>query len=307
MALFDIYSKRQKKAQGAAPDVFVYDKFPQSLRTQIVHIWMDAFGQVGAFGNKPERLFKQINDILCREYGVFQLTDDRMDTPWEAVSAFLLSAREPEKVLDVIELSFRFIEAFTTDYQYRSYASPKISPEEAIAELNARFLEHGVGYQYESRHIVRKDSEILHSEAVKPALVFLSGPMYKGANEEFLNAHKHYRGGQYKECLNECLKALESVLKAICDKRKWKYDTGATANALLDVCFRNTLVPVYLQSHFNSLRNTLESGVPTLRNKTSGHGQGSQPVSIPPYYAGYALHLTASAILLLVQAERDLP
>lgn len=68
------------------------------------------------------------------------------------------------------------------------------------------------------------DSEFSHSEVVKPTMSFLADPIYKGANEEFLKAHEHYREGRYKECLNECLKAFESCLKTICQKRSWEYD-----------------------------------------------------------------------------------
>ena len=47
--------------------------------------------------------------------------------------------------------------------------------------------------------------------------------MYAGANDEFLRAHEHYRHKRHKECLNECLKAFESMMKAICKKRRWPY------------------------------------------------------------------------------------
>ena len=44
MAVFDLFSKRQRKARGEVPDVYVYDKLPQELRVQVVHIIQDAFG-----------------------------------------------------------------------------------------------------------------------------------------------------------------------------------------------------------------------------------------------------------------------
>ncbi|MGD0954125.1 MAG: hypothetical protein ABR985_17335 [Methanotrichaceae archaeon] len=99
--------------------------------------------------------------------------------------------------------------------KYR-YENRRLSPDEAIAELNHRFREHGVGYQYESGMMMRVDSQIIHEEIVRPALSMLSDPMYEGANAEFLSAHEHYRTKKYKECLNDCLKAFESTIKAIC-------------------------------------------------------------------------------------------
>jgi hypothetical protein len=73
------------------------------------------------------------------------------------------------------------------------------------------------------------------------------------------------------------------------------------------VHIKNVLIPHFLESHFTALRSSLESGVPTVRNKMSGHGQGVQPNAVPAHMAGYLLHLTATSILLMVEAEKQLP
>src|SRR5690606_17319237 len=129
--------------------------------------------------------------------------------------------------------------------------------------------------------IIKISSQLIHSEVVQPALAFLQGENLQGANEEFLSAHKHYREGKYKECLNDCLKAFESTMKAICKAKKWTYDPNDTAKTLLGILYTNRLVPDYLQSHFTGLRSTLEAGVPTIRNKLGGHGQGPDKVEVP--------------------------
>ena len=219
---------------------------------------------------------------------------------------FLLSTDDIEKVIDVIELSFRFIDQ-NVRHNRHGYFRPSVSPDDAINELNYRFREHGVGYQYESGKIIKMDSQFIHSEAIKPVLTMLSDPTYKGANEEFLKAHEHYRKGRYKECLNECLKAFESCLKTICKKRNWQYDDKrSTVKDLIQIVFDNELIPTFMQSHFSALKSTLESGLPTARNRQSGHGQGPTQVIVPEYIAGYALHLTASNILLLAKADEEL-
>ena len=182
----------------------------------------------------------------------------------------------------------------------------KLSPDDAIAELNGRFQEHGVGYQFESGKIIHVDSKFVHAEIVKPVLqVLRDNKMYKGANEEFLSAHEHYRHRRYKECLNDCLKSFESVMKSMCDKHEWSYSKTDTAKRLIDVCFTNNLIPAFMQSQITSLRALLESGVPTVRNKLSGHGQGTAPTMVTQAFASYALHLTATNILFLTQQEED--
>lgn len=306
MAVFDLFSKRQKRARGEVPEVFTYDEIPEQFRVQIIHIIQDAIGKDYRYERYyAKNAYKLINDILCREYGLFELSK-YSNSVQESIFNFFLACEENDQVLDVIELSFKIINTYVNDSGYQYDTDTKIKPEEALEELNQRFKEHGIGYQFESNELIRTDSKYLHSEVVKPVLLVLQGKIYKGANEEFLKAHEHYRHGRNKECLNDCLKAFESTMKAICDKHKWKYNNNDTAKKLLDICFKNNLIPSYMQTQFSSLRALLESGTPTVRNKLGGHGQGSSKTKVDNYVASYALHLTASNLLFLTECEKKI-
>ena len=205
--------------------------------------------------------------------------------------------------MSLIEIAFRFIDVtlrWENGYKEHIY-------NDAINELNQRFREHAVGYQYQSGYLVRVDSQYLHSETVEPALSVLYDAGFSGASDEFMEAHRHYRQGNNKDAIVNALKAFESTMKTICDKRKWQYDKKrATAGPLIDVILANNLIPPDMQSHFTGLRTALESGVPTVRNRMGGHGQGSVPVVVPAYIVSYVLHLTASNIVLLVSAYNEL-
>lgn len=307
MPTLNLFSKRQKQKRGEVPDIYQYTDLPKEFKVQVVHILRDALGESHGSLSKMEEVFKVIHDVLCREYGIFYLSDEARHGDFQtAVFNFFLKCEDVEKVLDVIEISFRLVKNVASDYEYKIYAEVKIEPDEAISELNERFHEHGIGYQHESGEIMRIDSKYVHAETIKPTLDVLSDKIYSGANEEFLKAHEHYRHKRYKECLNECLKAFESTMKVICEKRKWKYNNNDSAKALLDICFQKGLIPEFLLSQFSSLRASLESGVPTVRNKLSGHGQGSDPIEVPQYMARYLLNLTATSIILLTDAEKEL-
>jgi hypothetical protein len=154
--------------------------------------------------------------------------------------------------------------------------------------------------------MIRVDSQLIHAKVVRPTLTLLAAKEYAGANVEFLKAFEHYRKGDTKECLNECLKAFESTMKIICEKRKWPYKQTDTASTLIDTCFKNGLVPQEMQSHIGAVRAALESGIPTIRNRRSAHGQGVQVIEVPPHYASYMLHLTATTIKFLVESEKAL-
>lgn len=306
MAIHDLFSKRQKRLRGEVPDVYQYDDVPPELRVQIVQIMREAIGDDRDFSSYATVTMSDIHTILCKEYGRFHLHDEGLSQKSDVIS-FFIHCTDFEKALDVIELWFKSIALIEIDAEKRTTVDcPKCAPEEAIADLNTRFKEHGVGYQFESNQIIRVDSQFLHTETVKPALSLMaSEERFRGANEEFLKAHEHYRAGRHKECLADALKAFESMMKAICDKQGWKYDPKkGTAKNLIDTCYDNKLIPDYMQAQFGSLRGLLESGVPTIRNHLAGHGQGTETVEVDESVASYALHLTASNILFLAKLEK---
>lgn len=315
MAIFSLFSKRQKALRGDVPDVYTYDDLPNALKVQIVHIWSDALGSDENYydkygcGDNVQSAYKFIVDTLCREYGMFQLPTaekHRGRMYLNELANYLLQVDDVEKQLDIVELSFRYIDKITRKYDYLRKQNASESVDKAIEELNYRFKEHGIGFQFIEGEIVRVDSELLHSETVKPALRLLNENNYKGAQQEFLSAYEHYRHGKNKEALNDCLKSFESTMKGICDKRKWSYQPNATSKALIQVCFDNDLVPSFWQQQLSSLRSMLESSIPTGRNKLSGHGQGTSPTTVPDYLVAYMLHMTASTLVFLTTAEKNL-
>ena len=282
-------------------EVYVYNDFPNSLRYQIIYIWRDTY-KLCAY-EETEKNYKHVVEILCREYGVPELLKRKhIGRVYSAeFENFILNEIAIENIIDAVEVSFRYLENLKN---LRKFYLPLFN--RATEELNHRFRGHGIGYQYTDGKVIRVDSEFIHAEIVKPALILLDQPHYAGAQEEFLKAHEHYRKGNAKEALSECLKALESVMKAICDKRGWQFSSNATASPLIQACFDNGLIEPFWKSHYSSLRSLLESGVPTGRSKLSGHGQGTTPTTVPDHLVAYMLHMTASAIVFLAEADENL-
>ena len=309
MAIFNLFHKRQLQLRGEQPDVYIYDELPNELRVQVAHIWMDVLGSATIHDSSQEvyKLYESMVKIMRKELGVFQLPNtsrhDNVISEW--INGFL-AQEDVEIALSMVELAGRGIEHHASRHGYRYLNNSERIAASAIEELNGRFQERGVGYQFADGEIIRVDSHLIHAEVVKPALSLLRGVEFAGAQAEFLKAHERYRHGDTKAALSECLNAFESVIKGICNKRGWSYDTKASSKTLIGILFEKHLIPDYWQSHFSGLRTTLESGVPTARNKDSGHGQGSEIKTVPSHLAGYVLHQTASAIVFLVEAERAL-
>jgi len=313
MAIFDLYSKRKKRQESQGQvDVYQYDLIPERLRIQIAKIMEDAMGR---WRPPSDNLYRRtspssefwvfVHDTIAKELGVWSLGDG-ISSPEQRCIQHLTSAGTDE-VLDIIELSFRVIDHAIRRLgpDARENASIKQDPDEAIEELNQRFREHGVGYQYLEGEIVRIDSQFLHTEAVKPALELLNGAGFTGPADEFLRAFDHHRKGEKKEAIADALSAFESTMKAICGARGWKYAAKDTAQPLINNLFQHGLIPAELQSHFSGFRAAMEAGLPTLANPIR-HGQGSTPVSVPEHFVAYALHLTASNIVFLVECHKKL-
>ncbi|EDQ8560926.1 hypothetical protein GQP39_000111 [Salmonella enterica subsp. enterica] len=320
MAITELYSKRQKKIRGEEIDVYSYDHMPQTLRTQIIFIIEQALESLVQGKNQSamainlipdERtvIYSRVTNILRREYGTFNLSNylnDRFDEDVTPLLPehydFFVRTDNIEDCLDVIELFFKEINGMRRDI----LAVYPNNSDDAISELNQRFNEHGVGYQFVENQIIRVDSQYIHSEVVKPILQILGrNSNYSGSNDEFLSAHEHYRHQRYKACLNDCLKSFESLMKGIHKKHSWPLTGNETAQKLINSCLSNNLVPKYLQYQFTSIRTLLESGIPTIRNKDSGHGQGAEITEVPEYLASYTLHLTATNLLFLAKCEEN--
>jgi hypothetical protein len=258
----------------------------------------------------------ELESTLLKEYGELSVARTHETKHHEELVEHYLSCKD-DHFLDLLEL------IFNVDYLVAADAVAAINDilrDAAVGYELSPFVVHetqsksdpdswGAGavthhYEYELPQVLVKSSDLLHTDAVVPALQLLSEARYKGANEEFLKAHEHHRFGRYPECLNECLKAFESTMKIICDKKRWKYQQTDTAAKLIKACLEKGLVPTFSDQQLTSLRTLLESGVPTVRNKRSGHGQGVESNDVPAHLARYALHLTAASILLLAECAR---
>jgi hypothetical protein len=311
MSIHDLYSKRKKRIEyGNQPEIYQYEALPIAFRRQVIHIWDSAIIPYAKVVDNT--WWQDIHKILTRELGLFSLSSNKHNGLYIDCAEFLLDKKTPiDNLLDLIEITFdcidRCVRSIVTDVDinpdtFNDDGFDFQHPDDAIEELNHRFREHSIGYQYSNGQIIRVDSDFIHSEVVIPALKLLSNQCFAGAEQEFLSAHRYYRQQDYKPAIVDALKSFESTMKIICDGLNWNYSKNDTAAKLIGIIFEKKLIPDYLQNHMTGLRSILEGGIPTVRNKTSGHGQGSQPTAVPEYLAAYVLHVTASNIVFLMEA-----
>lgn len=309
MAVFDLYSKRQKRLRGEVIDVYVYDTFPAPLRMQLSYMIKDLLGDKSQLREfpMPSDAYEQIVKILRKEYGIEKLHSDTIsgyyDSEFNDLHNFLISEPDVERCLDAVELCYAVGDSLARKQIYLSQRDASSHVDDCIQELNTRFKEAGRGYELIDRKIIRIDSQLLHSEVVKPAIGFLNAEGFEGARDEFFGAYEHYRHGNHEEALVDALKAFESTMKVILTANGKNYGAGDTASKLILGCRDAGLMPAFNEFQMSSLVNVLTSGIPTLRNKNGGHGQGEAVRTVEPEIVAYGLHLTASAIVMLAGLE----
>lgn len=299
--IFETFSKRRKKDLGIVSDMYVYDTIPVKLRNQIMHIWEDAIAL-------DDEVWEYIHNTMIKELGLVKLIDNYYNNEKNACISFLLNHDNIEEVIDIIELSFMILDVYIRNNDpFGNRYGRKKSVDDAIDELNHRFKENSFGYEYINKQIVRIDSELIHNKIVKPSIKILHEYEFEGANDEFMEAHRLYRQRDYKGAIHNAQKSFESVMKTICERKGYEYSKEKdTANSLIKILLEKDFIPKSLSNHFDGLKNcingiktSLEAGLPTLRNRNAGHGQGESIVCVPEYLAVYAINLVATNIVLL--------
>lgn len=292
MVLPDTFSRRKRQASPTS-DPLNYDELPARVRQQALHILDEAIASQSR--QSEDSTYKILTDFFRLELGVPSLNNQHYKE--EEFKYWFLHTSNLDEALDAIEMICRIILFLGRE----SYREDKF--EKFILQINARLLEKSIGYQFESRRLIKIDSNFHHKHLVVPALRLLGSPIYEAAEHEFLDAFTAFREGDYESTLIEACKSLESTIKVIGSRRHWKLDENWSLNKLIQAVFENNLIPIYLQTEFSGLRTMLESGIGTVRNKSGGHGAGEKRRDVPKHLAAFQLHQTAAAILLLVESD----
>lgn len=292
--IFKVFSKRERSITNRSPKPLT-----KEFRNRVVMLLRDQTH--GSF----DRVLTELHTPVAYLIGAPKLIDDTcISTPADDLLGFLHSCND-ENFLDVIELIFR---SNITGISWPN--NPLIPAINQFFQLD-NLPYHLTGYTcvkhegmfYGSRsagirlteypRIISKDHEILHTEAITPALHLLTDTAFKLANAEFLKALEDHRKGDFSDCLTKCGSAFESTMKIICERHAIPFKQTDTASTLLKA--------IIDKSNLDSFWEQPMMLIATLRNRlSSSHGAGSQAKVVPRHIATYAINATASAIVLLV-------
>lgn len=293
--MFELYSRRLKNQTGG-PEIYSYDQFPFQFRVQLFYIVSDVFDRLERTYSRES--WKYLHDSFARELGVRQLSRfyETYGQEKRGIEGFITEAPEVE-VLDFIDFTFAIIENLMKKPDLIIKKDLTGSFEKAIQELNHRFRQHNLGYEFISGEIIRKDHELFHQEVIKPVLRFLLTAGFTAAEADLSRAFEHRRKEENKEAIQAALQAVENTLKAICARSG--FVTGGaenTAEDLFAVLERNGFFPSGMKPHLHALRTCLESGAAIFSEAPEA---AQDPILQSDEFTEYAINLAAANILLL--------
>ena len=302
---FEVFSRRQTPNSSQV----LREEFSDSLRGRILVLYKNLVsGRLTGPGTGPvPEFWHELHISLQHLYGRPRLSDNQSLSEPEDAFVFLLNC-EASEFFDFIELSFKldrwrsidkaeeiidiinsFFEMERAPFRLTDYVRIEEPAVNRFGAVYGRSLSI-VAYP----KVIRTDEEVVHREAIEPALLILDVPHFMEANLRFREALDHYYKREYEDCLTKCGSSLESVLKAICRKKGWNYGEDENVGRVLPIVIEESgLQPFY--------KDPLMI-IATIRNKlSSSHARGTAPAPVKQHVAQYALNSTAAAILLLVQ------
>ena len=273
------------------------------------------------------RLFEVPEKRLARELGAMAL--GRRPTPEQRAMDFLgepydlwnNSHGDPDSFiklrLSLLELLFREAETMLREYAPKNDVAswwallqkrtspPKNAVEDAlqstmagIGELNARFKEAGLPFEYHNGLIQRIDDELTTNEIERPFWSMVSDPKFANVDSDIKEALDRRDSGK-PDAAFHALKALESVLKILSDDLgRTRYSEKGAAD------FVDNLVSSKLGRYIDTWEaEAIKSLFRDIRNPL-GHGAGNaQPLALNPEQTSWVIENAMSWIKSLLRRK----
>lgn len=193
--MYKLYSERIKNKDGE-PEIYIYDKIPEAFKNQTFYIMSDVFDKYSDF---QQSIWDMIHDRFAREKGLKKLGQYEANGVGYGkpnIELYILNTNV-EDTLDLLDFSFHIMDVSLRELQPNQpyFGGTNALISHAIEELNYRFKQHNLGYEFVNGSIIRIDHKLLHQEVIKPALRLLYEEGFEGAEEEFRNAFEKRKKG----------------------------------------------------------------------------------------------------------------
>ena len=282
------FSKRFEKAlQEGTIDVVLSDR----VRGRVRHLLADCDAPMVHQPNRYDHLkrttsaSKEAAKDLMRHYGVetFLFVGEDGEECWTSKLLTYIHRCPDPQVFDIIQCWDQYL-----------------SSEEQLEvqrKLNDILEQENTGWILCDGQFYRIDSQFLSESVLNRVCELLDTQDYRGPLDEFERAREHLQAANYREAIHCASSAFESLMKIIENQNE------RTANSLIqglrEIGFYRGM-PEDIEKHFGE---KVLSGVPFLRNKLGGHGQGMDVVVPPREFAELTVHLAGSLLVFLIRRK----
>lgn len=267
-----------------------YYDIPSETRQKVLHVINDNvfYGRIGGLTGQPlTDDYRKLSHEICKYKGIPDISI--LHDGKKELSEWLKSC-SIEDFLRTIELFIYIKEKETPGFNIRLHNT--------VNDINDIFRIDKIGYEIVNERFIRKDSEFLQEQVIKQTINLLYTNGFKGPLEEFQEALDHYMLKQYEDTIHKSNKAFESTMKSVLTKLNISFSPDDTAETLLERLIKKELIYKYTKSLF--------MGLPMIRNKQGGHGQGIDPKEVNQSYAELTLNLAGTFIVFLVTRYQEL-
>jgi len=251
-------------------------------------------------------MFEDAAKRASMEYGGLHtsMPPSLMSDPSEIASDHFVHAPD-ERAIDFLEWCFQSegcrLQQTAVDIVNKIFREEAIGYEFSSFVFDKDESDRGVSYHVRQYpEAIQKSNELVHSTTIMPTLALLAAPVFQIAEKEMMEAHQHFRQGDWTAAVNSAGQSLETVLKTICEKKRWSYTKDVDAlGKLLGIVETNGLIN-------DVQRAAVQKTSGEIRNKYGAHGKGPVPTYgfATAEIAEHMIQVTSAHILLLVRLAK---
>jgi hypothetical protein len=184
-----------------------------------------------------------------------------------------------------------------------------------FGRLNKDLQKHGFAFGYRPISVAGTpgqffpmQSDYVFESITRPMLEMLGHADFAAARTEFEKAVSFFLEGpdRYSDCVTNAVKAFESVMKVVLEKRGALPDPTLPAAKLVKAIVDEGVIDASFTAQaeattalLNQLKNIATSGAVLVRNRVGAHGAGTRTAPPEKLFVEFTLHQVAALVLLI--------
>lgn len=284
--MLGLFSKVFQKA--IENKVIPYPSFRRNLRKRLAMTCRDyneAYGMDGDFINTEDEAIYALKKAYGTDSLKIQDQDTRADREAAGFGDFLVFTY-PHQVLDALE-AFHNLLPDSRRCLFQKEVNSVLSEENSPWRMS-----DGRMYLVDSRFLDARKEQVEQE---------MKREGFLGAHEEFRDAQCFLQAGEADDAIHKANRAFESALKSLLNQRQ-----GTAADLLKKLREETSLLDGVPDEAQKAIIATVLQGLPALRHKLGGHGQGDEPIEVPRAYGDLAVNLAAAYIKFLLDLKKEM-